>query len=117
MAVVSSCAPARLAAFFCIFISDLVAGITTAARIAGLLRAGLFPAATGAADAEFFQDDFQRTEFRERRLQQVEADKGRDPEPVRAVVVRQQQAGQDEDAGEPADDEFHFHNRISWVEV
>jgi hypothetical protein len=33
------------------------------------------------------------------------------------VVVRQQQAGQDEDAGEPADDEFHFHNRISWVEV
>ena len=70
-----------------------------------------------AAHAKFFQNDFQRTKFRERRLQQIEADKGRDPEPVRTVVVRQQQAGQDEDAGEPADDEFHFHNWIRWVEV
>jgi hypothetical protein len=34
-----------------------------------------------------------------------------------AVIMRQQQAGQDEDSGEPADDEFHFHNRIRWVEV
>ena len=94
-----------------------MAGVTAAARIAGILPAGLFPAAAGAADAELFQDDFQRTEFRERRLQQVEADKRRDPEPVRTVVVCEHQARQDEDAGKAADDEFHFHNRIRWVEV
>lgn len=45
-------------------------------------------------------------------MQQVEADKRGEPEPVGAVVMREQQAGQDERAGKPADDEVHFHTSI-----
>jgi hypothetical protein len=50
-------------------------------------------------------------------LEQVEPDKGGDPEPVQAVVMRQRQAGQNDDAGEAADDEFDFHDNCLWVEV
>ena len=65
--------------------------------------------ATRAANAHFPQRHFQRAEIRERRLQQVEADKRGEPEPVRAVIMREQQAGEDERAGEPADEELDFH--------
>jgi hypothetical protein len=33
------------------------------------------------------------------------------------VVVRQQQTDENEAAGEPADDELHFHDGIRLVEV
>ena len=77
----------------------------------GTARAGrLFLVATARpADTNFFQHDFQRAEIGERRLQQVKAHKRREPEPVRAVVMREQQAGEDKRAGEPADDQLQFH--------
>src|SRR5665647_1848787 len=82
--------------------------LSRTARTAGLF----FIATTRAANAHFLQHHFQRAEIRERRLQQVEADKRGDPEPVRAVVMREQQAGQNEYAGEPADEQVHFHTPI-----
>ena len=72
--------------------------------------AGLFSVtAACAARAELFQHHFQRAEIRERRLQQVEAYERGEPEPVRVVVMRQQQAGEDKRAGEPANEHVHFH--------
>jgi hypothetical protein len=65
-----------------------------------------------AADTKLFQHNFQRTEIGERRLQQVEADKRGEPKPIRAVVIRQQQADEDEGAGEPVDGHVHFHTHI-----
>ena len=69
-------------------------------------------AAAGPANAEPFQHHFQRAEICERRLQQVEAHERGEPEPIGAVVMREQQAGQNERAGEPADDDVHFHTPI-----
>ena len=82
--------------------------LSRTARTAGLF----FIATTRAANAHFLQHHFQRAEIRERRLQQVEAHERGEPEPVRAVIMREQQAGQNEHAGEPADDEMHFHTPI-----
>ena len=74
-------------------------------------RGGLRLAATSrvAAHADFFQEHFQRTEVGERRLKQVQADERGEPEPVRAVIVRQQQAGKNEGPGKPPDEHVHFH--------
>ena len=69
--------------------------------------AGLVTGATRTTDAELFQDNCQRAEFGEGRLQEVETDKRGEPKPVRAVVMRQHQAGEDERAGESANDHFH----------
>ena len=81
---------------------------TTLSRTARAVR--LFLVATArAANAEPFQHHFQRTEICERQLQQVEADERGEPEPIGAVVMREQQAGEDEYAGEPSDDHVHFH--------
>jgi hypothetical protein len=77
----------------------------------------LFPLATTPgffADANALQDHFQRAEVGERGLQQIETDKRREPEPIRAVIVRKHQAQEDEQTGEPADDHVHFHGLI-WV--
>ena len=43
----------------------------------------------------------------EGRLKEIESHKRCDPEPVGAVIMRQQQADEDETAGESADDHFH----------
>jgi hypothetical protein len=77
----------------------------------------LFPLATTPgflADANALEDHFQRAKVGERGLQQVEPDKRREPEPIRAVIVREHQAQEDEQTGEPADDHVHFHGLI-WV--
>ena len=42
--------------------------------------------------AGLFQHHLERAEICERRLQQVKADEGREPEPVLAVKVREKQA-------------------------
>ena len=42
-------------------------------------------------------------------MQQIKADECGEPEPVLAVVMREQQADEDERASEPADDHVHFH--------
>src|ERR1035441_8957286 len=80
----------------------------TLSRTARAVRLFLV-AAAGPANAELFQHHFQRAEICERRLQQVEAHERGEPEPVGAVVMREQQAGEDEYAGEPSDDHVHFH--------
>jgi hypothetical protein len=59
--------------------------------------------------AGFLQNRFQGTEVRKGRLQEVEADKTREPEPVGAVKMSQGEAQENERAGEPADDHVHFH--------
>jgi len=71
--------------------------------------ARLFFVATTRATADFLQHNFQRAEICERRLQQVEADKRGEPEPVGAVVMREQQTGENKRAGKPADKHVHFH--------
>ena len=81
---------------------------TTLSRTARAVRLFLVAAAR-AADTNLFQHDFQRTEIRERRLQQVETNERSEPKPIRAVVVREQQADEDKRAGEPADDQVPFH--------
>jgi hypothetical protein len=63
--------------------------------------------------AAFLQDDFQRAEVCERGLQQVEPDKGGEPEPVWAVVVREDEAQEDEGASKPANDQVHFHKSVT----
>ena len=45
-------------------------------------------------------------------MQQVEANERGEPEPVWAMVVREQKAQEDERSGEPADDEVHFHKIV-----
>jgi hypothetical protein len=79
--------------------------------VAGIsIRFGGTATSAVTADANSFENDFQRAEICERRLQQIEADKHRKPEPVGTEVVRQQQADKDERPGKPADDKLHFHN-------
>jgi hypothetical protein len=65
------------------------------------------------ADAGFLEDDFQRTEVRKGRLQQVEANECREPEPVMAVEMGEREAEQDKYSGEAADDHMHFHKSVS----
>jgi hypothetical protein len=65
-----------------------------------------------AAHAAFFENPFERTKAREGRLQQVEADKRGEPEPVLTMVVREHKTQENKRAGEAADDEFHLHNSI-----
>ena len=60
------------------------------------------------ANSDFLQDHLQRAEVGERRLQEVEPDKGGEPQPIEAVEVGQQKADQDEDARKSPED--HFHN-------
>jgi hypothetical protein len=55
----------------------------------------------------FAQDDLQGTESCEGRLEQVEPDERGEPKPVRAVVMGEDQAEEDEAAGEAANDHFH----------
>jgi hypothetical protein len=62
--------------------------------------------------ADFSQDDLQGTKVRERRLQEIEPDECREPKPVSAVIMRERKAQEDEDAGEAADDQVHFHDGI-----
>jgi hypothetical protein len=47
-------------------------------------------------------------------LEQVEADERGEPEPVWAVVVREQKAQEDERSGESTDDEVHFHKMAAF---
>lgn len=63
----------------------------------------------GFADAQFLQHNLQRTKARQRGLQQVEPDESREPKPIRAVKMGQQQARKDECAGEQADVTFQWH--------
>jgi hypothetical protein len=80
-------------------------------RAAGTVRL-FFGTNARTADAEPIQNHLQRTEVGERRLQQVEPDKRGEPEPVRAMVMGEQQADEDECSGEPADNHVHFHTLI-----
>ena len=69
-----------------------------------------------ATHAAFLEDDFQRAEVGERGLKQVEPNEGCEPKPVRAVVVRQQQTGENESSAKPANDQFHRHmNYAIWL--
>ena len=61
------------------------------------------------AHTAFLQHDFERTEVGEGGLQQVKPDERGEPKPVRAVIVREHQAQEDEHTGEAADDHVHFH--------
>jgi hypothetical protein len=72
--------------------------------------ARLFTLAATPSDSEFSENDLQRTKISEGGLQQVKADEGGKPKPVRAMVVRQDEAQEDERAGKPSDDHLHFHN-------
>ena len=45
----------------------------------------------------------------EGRLEEVQADERCEPKPVLAVEMRQEQAGEDECSGKPADEQMHFH--------
>jgi len=86
-----------------------------------------FSFAARPAHSEFPEHHLQWTKVRERRLQQVEADKRRKPKPVFALIVREHEAQEDERAGEPADKHMHFHiknratklekvtNRFPWI--
>jgi hypothetical protein len=64
------------------------------------------------AHAEFLQDDLQRTKARERRLEKIEPDKGRKPKPVRAVQMGEQEARENEGAGEHSDAAFECHKVV-----
>jgi hypothetical protein len=71
--------------------------------------AGFLALAAGPAHSHFLEDDFQRTEIGERRLEQIEANEGGEPQAIGTVIVREQETDEDKDAREPADDEMHFH--------
>jgi hypothetical protein len=60
------------------------------------------------SDADLPQDDLQGTKAGEGRLQEIEPDKGGEPEPVGAVKMSQQKAEEDERAGKPTDERFHM---------
>src|SRR6516162_7464053 len=78
------------------------------------IRFGRTATAGIASHAGLFKNEFQRTKAGERGLEEVKADKGGEPEPVTAVIISQQRTGEDERAGEPADEHVHFHNG-SWI--
>jgi hypothetical protein len=67
------------------------------------------------ADACLLEHDFERAEVRKGRLQQVEANERGEPKPVLAVIVREHEAEEDKQTGEPADDHVHFHNSITAI--
>src|SRR5258708_3871868 len=73
-------------------------------RSPGFLLQAAFPSHT-----HFLQNHLQRAKVRKRRLKQVETNKCGEPKPIRAMVMRQQKAGDDEHSGEPADEQMHFH--------
>jgi len=60
--------------------------------------------AAGPAHTHFVQYEFKRAKVRERRLQKVESYEGSEPKPILAVIVRQDEAQEDKDSGEPPDD-------------
>ena len=74
---------------------------------------GLVSAATPriAAHADLLQEHFQRAEVGEGGLQQVHADERREPEPIRTVIVREEQTRENEDASEAPDEEVNFHGK------
>ena len=59
------------------------------------------------AHSHLLQDHLQWAEVGERRLQEVEPDKGGEPQPIEAVEVSQQKADQDEHARKSPEDHFH----------
>ena len=73
-------------------------------------RGGFFfrPAAVTGPHAHSLQDDFQRAEPRKRGLEQVKTDKRREPQPIRAVIMGQQQADEYETPRESANNHFHI---------
>lgn len=70
---------------------------------------GFFGGCGLISHAELAEDNFQRTEIGERGLEEIETDKGREPKPISALIISQQQAGQDERAGKSANNCLHFH--------
>ncbi len=66
--------------------------------------------AAARAHARLSQEDFQGTKVRKGGLQQIHADKSREPKPVRTMIVSQQKADQNESPGESADDHFHWYS-------
>lgn len=62
-------------------------------------------------NSKLAENDTQRAEACERGLHQIEADKGREPEPILAVALSQQEAGEDEATSNAANDHFEFHNK------
>jgi hypothetical protein len=85
-------------------------GVAASLRLPSCIAGFGFYRGTGPSDSELAQDNFQRAEARKRGLQQIEPYKGREPEPIRAVVASQEKTGQDASAGKAANDHFHFHN-------
>jgi hypothetical protein len=79
------------------------------AAVFSLSRPGRAGSRLVRANSLFAQHHFQRTKVGERRLQQVEAYERSKPQPIRAVIVRQQQAAENEHPGKPANDQLKFH--------
>jgi hypothetical protein len=65
--------------------------------------------ASRLAGTELPQNDLERTKLRQRGLEEIEADEGGEPKPVRAVEMREQETGEDEGAREQADIAFECH--------
>ena len=67
-----------------------------------------FDGRAATPDPHLSENHLERTESGERRLNKIESNEGSKPKPVRAVIVGQDQANEDETSRESAND--HFHN-------
>jgi hypothetical protein len=65
------------------------------------------------AHTAFLKNHFQRAEIRKGRLYKVEPYECSEPEPILAVIMREQQAQENKRASKPPDDHMHFHNSTS----
>lgn len=59
-----------------------------------------------------FEEDLQRTEFRERGLNEIESNKRCEPVPVWTVEVGQCQAAQNKHSSNTTDEHVHFHGDV-----
>jgi hypothetical protein len=84
-------------------------------KVAGSRGRGFGFATTAgiAAHPTLLENHFQRAEVRKGRLQQVKPYECGEPEPILAVIMREQKTQENKRAGKPANDEVHFHNSTS----
>ena len=68
--------------------------------------------ATGSADSQFFEDEFEGTEVGKRGLKQIKTHESGKPKPVWVVVMCQDKTGENERTSESADNELEFHKEV-----
>lgn len=76
------------------------------------LRPGRARPATANSNSQPSQDHLERTKPGEGGLQQIESDEPCKPKPIGVVIMRQDQAYQDEASGKSANDHFHRFSEL-----